>query len=204
MKHTNRLLLITLGIFMSCALVAQEDPYQVMAGSSDSVLQTIDEQRALHNNQVNDGMVQALLDSLSPIVDFESIALAVMGNHRTAAAPAQIDKFTGVFADSMVRLYLESFVAFEIEEVMVLDAPADFDPDSGRATVRMEVTNSANTKFEISYSMRTSDSGEWKVRNIIVDGVNLGLTYLNQFSGAMSRYNNDLDQVIDSWAEELQ
>jgi len=38
--------------------------------------------------------------------------------------------------------------------------------------------------------MRRDDQGGWVVRNIVVNGINLGLTYMNQFDGAMSRYGS--------------
>ena len=52
--------------------------------------------------------------------------------------------------------------------------------------------------------MRANTSGAWKVRNIIVDGINLGLTYRNQFDGAMSRHGNDIEKVIGNWSEEVE
>ena len=42
----------------------------------------------------------------------------------------------------------------------------------------------------------------WQVRNIIVDGINMGLTYRNQFDSMMITNNNDMDAVIANWAAE--
>jgi len=204
-KTASILLLIVLGMLTNTVLAASASaPHQLIKESSVVILQTIEEQRSAQGDVVNDEMVNALILALEPVVDFDAIARSVMGNHRAQASAEQIAGFTTVFKNSMVRLYMESFVAFEIEEVTVLDPAANFDPASGRATVRMQVTNSASTDFELSYSMRTNDLGEWKVRNIVVDGVNLGLTYLNQFDGAMSRYSNDLDKVIGAWSSEME
>ena len=40
------------------------------------------------------------------------------------------------------------------------------------------------------------------VVNIIVNGVNIGLTYRSQFASAVQdqKYGGDLDKVIDAWA----
>ena len=37
----------------------------------------------------------------------------------------------------------------------------------------------------------------------ILNGVNMGLTYRNQFNGAMNdpKYGGDMDKVIDSWGK---
>jgi phospholipid transport system substrate-binding protein len=53
--------------------------------------------------------------------------------------------------------------------------------------------------------MALGSDGEWRVRNIIVNGVNMGLTYRNQFAGAMKDPVNggSLDKVIDGWSNML-
>ena len=38
---------------------------------------------------------------------------------------------------------------------------------------------------------------------MIVNGINLGLTFRNQFDQAMRDQNRDYDAVIDGWAPEL-
>ena len=45
--------------------------------------------------------------------------------------------------------------------------------------------------------------GEWKVRNVIVNGINIGKLFRDQFSDAMQRNGNDLDKTIDGWAGEV-
>jgi phospholipid transport system substrate-binding protein len=49
--------------------------------------------------------------------------------------------------------------------------------------------------------MGQGEDGVWRVRNVIVDGVNLGLTYRNQFASAMQSGDarGDIDAVIDEW-----
>ena len=48
------------------------------------------------------------------------------------------------------------------------------------------------------YDMYLNDLGEWKLINIIINGVNLGLTFRNQFYSLMKK-ENDLDKVIGKW-----
>ena len=39
----------------------------------------------------------------------------------------------------------------------------------------------------------------YKIVNIIIDGINLGLTFRNQFQGVLKKSNFDLDEAINSW-----
>ena len=50
--------------------------------------------------------------------------------------------------------------------------------------------------------MYLNDLGEWKLINIIINGVNLGLTFRNQFYSLM-KTEKDLDKVIDKWAASI-
>ena len=45
----------------------------------------------------------------------------------------------------------------------------------------------------------TQIDGQWKVRNVIVEGINIGLLFRDQFAQAMKANRNDLDAVIDNW-----
>jgi len=108
-----------------------------------------------------------------------------------------------VFKVTMARLYLNSLLNFDISRINVEPAPAGFDPASGRASVQITAIDSKNNEYLMRYSLRTNQDGEWRILNIIVEGVNLGLTYMNQFDSAMQRYGS-IDRVIANWQEEAQ
>ncbi|MNH39413.1 Toluene tolerance, Ttg2 [compost metagenome] len=45
--------------------------------------------------------------------------------------------------------------------------------------------------------------GEWKLRNVIINGINIGKLFRDQFADAMQRNGNDLDKTINGWAGEV-
>ena len=51
--------------------------------------------------------------------------------------------------------------------------------------------------------MYLNDKGEWKLINIVINGVILGLTFRNQFSSLMKKNENNIDKVIDTWISSL-
>ena len=67
----------------------------------------------------------------------------------------------------------------------------------------MEIHTAQGEVWPVVYSMAQDDSGEWRVRNLIVNGINMGLTYRNQFNSAARdpKYGGDLDPVIAEWAD---
>ncbi|TCO77870.1 MlaC/ttg2D family ABC transporter substrate-binding protein [Chromatocurvus halotolerans] len=186
--------------------IAQEEnnnPAVLIEQSTDRVLQVLESHTETGEAVSVSALADELLSTLEAVVDFESIARGVMGKHAGAASDKQVQEFASVFRESLVSLYARSFRTFEIKEARVLDMPVDFDAETAaKATVRMQATTADGESYSLSYAMRRDDERRWVVRNIVVDGINLGLTYMNQFDGAMSRYGS-VDTVIARWPEEM-
>jgi len=63
----------------------------------------------------------------------------------------------------------------------------------------MEVVGRQGEIYPVSYTM--VNDGEWRVRNVIINGINIGKLFRDQFADSMQRNGNDLDKTIDGWAE---
>ena len=180
-----------------------DDHARLIEQTTDKVLKILRAHTATGDAVSVSALADELLSTLEPVVDFDSIARGVMGKHGRAASDRQVEEFAQVFRESLVSLYARSFRTFKVEEARVLDMPSGFDPATAKkASVRMQATTADGETFSLSYSMRRDEQGGWVVRNIVVNGINLGLTYMNQFDGAMSRYGS-IDEVIARWPEEM-
>ena len=42
-------------------------------------------------------------------------------------------------------------------------------------------------------------NGQWKVINVIINGINLGKTFRGQFTQSSLKNDGDIDKVIASW-----
>src|SRR5690606_15134277 len=91
--------------------------------------------------------------------------------------------FQGIARSVMTVRYSRSATAQQTEE---------------RASVNMEVRSNSGNVYPVTYTMANID-GQWKVRNVIVEGINIGLLFRDQFAQAMQTHRNNLDAVIDNW-----
>ena len=143
--------------------------------------------------------VEALL---SPVVDFSRFARSVMAAHYKTATVEQRERFTELFKWTLVRTYSLTLAGFTEGEAVLI--PAERPPrNPDRRSVKMEIRMANGSIYPVVYSMgRASEAEPWRVRNIIVVGINMGITYRNQFKSAMQdpQYGGDLDKVIESWA----
>lgn len=182
---------------------ASDGPVEMVRQTSDAMLELIEEAKgyAEENPERFYRQVESLL---SPVVDFEGFARGVMSVYWRDASPEQRQKFTETFKWGLVRTYALALTDFNDGKVVV--TPPDRPPrNPQRQTVKMEIHTPGGDVYPVLYSVVQSDNGDWQVRNIIVNGVNMGLTYRQQFRSAMNdpKYGGDLDRVIDAWGDLL-
>lgn len=177
----------------------QMTPHEVIRGTSKSLVTLIDEARGYVDEDPAryHAEVQKLLD---PVVDFRSFSRLVMASHYKRASVDQRKRFAGTFKNSLVKTYASALMQFSNEEIKVLD-PTRAPRDPRRPTVNMEITTASGAVYPLSYTMGKNKAGDWQMKNIIINGINLGLTFRNQFGSAVKdpNYGGDLDKVIDAW-----
>jgi phospholipid transport system substrate-binding protein len=61
------------------------------------------------------------------------------------------------------------------------------------------VYGEADRVYTIRYQMGQYKDGKWRLRNLIIETINLGEIYRNQFSALARASDDDLDQVINGW-----
>ncbi|MGQ7815525.1 MlaC/ttg2D family ABC transporter substrate-binding protein [Metapseudomonas furukawaii] len=140
----------------------------------------------------------ALNRILGPVVDAEGISRSIMTvKYSRNASPEQMTRFQDNFKRSLFQFYGNALLEYDNQEIRVLPAKQN-DPE--RATVGMEVKDSKGTVYPVSYTMVYLND-QWMLRNVIINGINIGKLFRDQFADSMQRNGNDLDKTINGWAE---
>lgn len=139
---------------------------------------------------------------LERVVNFPFIAANVMGQQAYGKASAtQRNAFSEVFRDGLVNSYSKGISGYADSEIRVVSATQD-PRNAKRVTVAQEV-NDKGTIHKLDYTMVQGKTGEWKVINVTLNGVNLGMSFSSQFKSSMRKYGNDLDKVIAGWLADV-
>lgn len=190
-----------LALLFSAPLLAQaaaQTPQQVVEDTSVRVMETLNANRELYQQDA-DAFYNGLNEIMEPVVDFQGIARSVMTvRYSRSASPEQMERFIETFKRSMVEFYGNALLEFDSGSIKVLPPARGSQQTEERASVNMEVRANNGNVYPVTYTMANID-GQWKVRNVIVEGINIGLLFRDQFSQAMQTHRNDLDAVIDSW-----
>lgn len=140
----------------------------------------------------------ALNSILGPVVDAEGISRSIMTvKYSRQASPEQMTRFAENFKRSLMQFYGNALLEYDNQEIRVLPPSGKQDPE--RTSVGMQVTGRQGEIYPVSYTM--VNQGEWRVRNVIINGINIGKLFRDQFADSMQRNGGDLDKTIDGWAE---
>ncbi|MCG7598987.1 ABC transporter substrate-binding protein [Halomonas sp. McH1-25] len=192
------LLALCLGLFATQA--SAQAPEQVIRDSINQLMGQIEGRRD-YFAQHPDELKTLVDESLEGVADFRYIGASVMGRYFRNATPEQRSRFAEVFRQTLIDTYAKGLVTFDYRDLRVLEGTGS--RYEGQTSVDMEVVATNGQVYPVSYSLRQSDDGQWKVVNVIVNGINLGLTFRNQFDQAMRDNNRDYDKVIGGWAPEV-
>ena len=141
--------------------------------------------------------IKAISFALQPLVDFKRISRNVMGRYYKDANKEQIEKFNKVFKASLLETYSKTLAEFKDEEILV-SSEVKKSPKGNREKVSLQIVTSTKV-YPAIYDMYLNKQGQWKLINIVINGVNLGLTFRNQFYSLMEKEVNNLDVVIERW-----
>jgi len=147
---------------------------------------------------------QAFYDALNrivgPVVDADGISRSIMTvKYSRQASPAQMARFQENFKRSLMQFYGNALLEYNNQGITV--SPAK-DESGSRTSVDMQVKGNNGAVYPVSYTLEKI-SNEWKVRNVIINGINIGKLFRDQFADSMQRNGNDLDKTIDGWAGEV-
>jgi len=194
----RRGLLVLLAAFPLMALAAQS-PHDVVQSTTTELLGELKANKEQYKSNP-----QAFYDTLdrilAPVVDADGISRSIMTvKYSRKATPEQMQRFQENFKRSLFQFYGNALLEYNNQGIVVDPAKAD---DGKRASVGMKVTGNNGAVYPVQYTLENL-GGEWKVRNVIVNGINIGKLFRDQFADAMQRNGNNLDKTIDGWAGEV-
>ncbi|MEP5764804.1 MAG: ABC transporter substrate-binding protein [Halieaceae bacterium] len=189
---------------------ADNSAYDVVQLTTDRVMAVVDEANG-YASEDPERYFQELQGVLDEVVDFAGFSRSVMGEYATkkrykSLSPegkkelrAQVTRFTEVMRVGLVRTYGKGLLAFGGSRVEV-QQPEAGQGDAKKAVIKQLIFSDAPDPYVIEYQMRRSKDGSWKLRNLIVETINLGVIYRNQFQAAAKDASGDLNAVIDNWS----
>ncbi|WP_299772655.1 ABC transporter substrate-binding protein [uncultured Pseudoteredinibacter sp.] len=192
-----------LAICSSISVQAADSPaHDLVRGVSQQVETLLADYRA-GKLEGEEGLNNGVAKILDPVVSFKRIAAGVMGSHRKTASKEQKAAFLEKFKTELIRTYAKGMVGLGEFTITVIDPEEDVTGKRRVSVLQDAITAKGTTR--IAYTMAQSrKTKQWKLINVVLDGVNMGKTFAGQFDDAMQRHSQDLDAVIATWGAEVE
>ena len=131
-----------------------------------------------------------------PHFDFVRMTRLAVGRSWAQASEAQKEALTREFRTLLVRTYSTSLTQFRDQTIDV--KPARYAATDKDTVVRTVVNQPGGQPIPIDYGMQRSDS-EWKVYDVVVDGVSLVTTYRGSFNEQIQK--SGVDGLVKTLAD---
>ena len=203
MRNLNQLIYPVLTIFALLATVpvaAESGPDEMVRNAVERMTSRIDQERDRLEKEPD--YARRLVDEeMDSLVDFRRITRAVMAEHFGTASREQRIDFLKAFRASLINTYASGITMYDGQPWRVLPMQ-EGDLRGDRARVQMEITTEGGQRIPIVYTLFQSED-QWRVDNVIVNGLNLGRVFRAQFAQAMQEHQGDIDAVIANWSAEV-
>lgn len=168
-----------------------QSPEAFVESIVEDVLADVEARRAELKSQP--GELRALvIDGILPHVDFPYVSQLVLGKYWRTAEPAQRQRFMDEFQRLLLSTYADALLAYDDQEIRYL--PSRRDESRRDARVRTQVVPRGQDPIAVNYRLYRTDAGDWKVFDVVVEGVSLVTSYRDTFAREIEQ--DSLDSLI--------
>lgn len=180
---------------VSTLAVAGMAPDQLVKKTADDVIEVIKSDKDIQAG--NQQKIFALTEEkILPNFDFEKVSRLVLGKNWTQASAEQRAAFQAEFKTLLLRTYATALSKYKNQTIEY--KPFRMEADADIATVKTAIQQQGGQPIEVDYSLGKKGD-DWKVFDIVIEGVSLVTNYRSQF--AQEIRTNGLDSLNKKLAD---
>ena len=187
----------------SINLWSDENPYDFIDSNAQKMVIVLKENKSLflEDRQLYEQKIKEIFE---PMIDFRRVAATVMGKkYYLASSKEQRAEFVVIFKDSLLDTYAETLAQWENQTITtIFPKNMEIQTNNLKSIEVQQTLNTGSSKYPISYKLRKNKDNSWSIVNIIVNGVNLGLTFRNQFQALAIKNNGNIESTLNGWVSD--
>ena len=179
---------------------SENNPYNFIDSNAQKMVLVLTKNAELFDSD-REIYEQKIKDIFEPMIDFRRVAASVMGKkYYLLSTKEQRAEFVEIFKDSLLDTYAETLAQWG-DSTISTKFENDYSYKEIKTVEVKQTLDTGSSKYPISYKLRRDKEG-WKIINIIINGVNLGLTFRNQFQALAISNNEDVESTLANWVSD--
>ena len=190
--------LLVLFLFLSFPMLSDinKNPFELIDIKSQEMVVILTKENELFISSP-DLFKNKIKNIFEPLIDFNRVSASVMGKkYYLSATNEQRAQFIEVFKASLLDTYAETLAQWGDAEIIT-----DFSFNEKKNNIVSVKQNllTTNNVYPVIYKLREYKDGTYKIVNIIINGINLGQTFHNQFQALAIEKNENISSIISEW-----
>ena len=188
--------LLILGFFVSISSfsIAADGPLELVHKTADDVLAVLKADDSIQQDK--EKIYKLAEEKILPNFDLDRISMLVLGKAWRKINEDQQQQFKSEFKTMLLRTYAVALGKYKDQEIDF--KPMRMEPTDKQATVKTQIIQDGAQPISVDYTLAKKDD-EWKVFDIVIEGVSLVTNYRSQFASEIK--NNGIESLITKLAE---
>lgn len=170
------ILLLILCFFSLDISFAVLSPKEQIKKTIDSVLQILKDPKFKGKENIQKRRA-ALRNEISKVFDFEEMSKRSLGVYWRERTTQEKKEFVELYRDLLERSYISKIESYTDEKILYYDEKIE----NKYAEVKTKIISSDKKEIPIDYKLYF-DGREWKVYDVVIEGVSLVSNYRSQFN----------------------
>ena len=181
-------------ILISFITMAADGPLELVHKTADDVLAVLKSDDLIQQDK--EKIYQLAEEKILPNFDLDRISMLVLGKAWRKINEDQQQQFKSEFKTMLLRTYAVALGKYKDQQIDF--KPMRMEPTDKQATVKTQIIQDGAQPISVDYTLAKKDD-QWKVFDIVIEGVSLVTNYRSQFASEIK--NNGIDSLISKLAE---
>lgn len=178
---------------MASTAMAGDDPMSTIRNPIDKVITILNDPQYRAPGQES-RQRDAIWDTMIPIFDFTEISQRTVAQHWNTFSDKEKSDFSDIFSRFLGNIYIDKIQGeYHDEKVQYLEQNFHGDIYAEVKTLILRQT----TQIPVNYRMLKNNAGQWRIYDIVIEGVSLVKNYRSQFASLLQKNKpTDLIRIL--------
>ncbi len=179
----KKLLSFLCAVFMSVSVRAAEPSIMFVNNLTDDIITNV-----LQSTDTQDEKFTRFKTAFEQALDMKSIGQFVLGVYWKKATPEERTAFLNAFIDFTTKTWADRFDLYTGQQIVFSGSRNA----EGKNQLYVDSTIENNPPVAVIWRLKQTKSGDFKIIDIIVEGVSMAMSYRNEYSAFLQKNGGKL------------